>query len=606
VVTPLANVTSGSLVFSKEAFTTKEVEPSGAYDARDEYNSDNEGRFKVVNHHIEADELEDDDVSLARQLISDEDGVLKYQLAFDDRDVPSDASESYETLFKVGNGSVYFKWAVEIASDKKSKNKSKKKAKVAAKDDQETLDKAQIIADATGRTVESIVEDLEDDGIVNLSNESNEQAEADAKAAKEAKAKAEADAKDAKEAKAKAEADAKDAKDAKAQAEADAKAAKEVKAKAEADAKAAKDAEAKAKAEADAKAAKNAKAEAEADAKAAKEAKEKAEADAKAAKEIQAQAEADTKAANEAKAKAEAEAKAAKEAKAKAEAEAKAAAEAAKKQAAKKPATQEVKKQEELQRVKSRADTIDFKTLGKATTSTLKTEVQKGATTLQVSDASEFEDAGTAAITDESGSSVISWTGKDGNALTGVKGVTRVFGTATVVTVKDDLQVIKGIGPFIEEKLNALGITTYRQIANMDAKLETQVNEAIEFFPGRVKRDQWANQAKILLGEDVKLDEKALQQAEELERISKKAESIDFATLGVATLDQKDDLQIIKGIGPFIAEKLYALGIYTFEQVGNMTPEIEEQVNKAIEFFPGRVKRDEWAKQARELHSNKK
>jgi len=592
VVTPVANVTSGSFVFSKEAFTTKEVEPSGAYDARDEYNSDNEGRFKVVNHHIEADELEDDDVSLARQLISDEDGVLKYRLAFDDRDVPSDASESYETLFKVGNGSVYFKWAVEIASDKKSKNKSKKKAKVAAKVDKETLDKAQIIADATGRTVESIVEDLEDDGIVNLSNESNEQAEADAKAAKEAKAKAEADAKDAKEAKAKAEADAKDAKDAKAQAEADAKAAKEVKAKAEADVKAAKDAEAKAKAEADAKAAKKAKAEAEADAKAAKEAKEKAEADAKAAKEIQAQAEADTKAANEAKAKAEAEAKAA--------------AEAAKKQAAKKPATQDVKKQEELERVKSRADTIDFKTLGKATTSTLKTEVQKGATTLQVSDASKFEDTGSAAITDESGSSVISWTGKDGNALTGVKGVTRVFGTATVVTVKDDLQVIKGIGPFIEEKLNALGITTYRQIANMDSKLETQVNEAIEFFPGRVKRDQWANQAKILLGEDIKLDEKALQQAEELERISKKAESIDFATLGVATLDEKDDLQTIKGIGPFIEEKLNALGIYTFEQVGNMTPDIETQVNKAIEFFPGRVKRDEWAKQARELHSNKK
>ena len=245
--------------------------------------------------------------------------------------------------------------------------------------------------------------------------------------------------------------------------------------------------------------------------------------------------------------------------------------------------------------------TIDFKTLGEATSSTLKSEVKKGETTLEVANAKEFAEAGTAAISDEAGSSVITWTGKDGNALTGVKGVTRVFGTATVVMAKDDLQVIKGIGPFIEEKLNALGITTYRQIANMDAKLETQVNEAIEFFPGRVKRDQWANQAKILLGEDVKLDEKALKQAEELERISKKAESIDFATLGVATLDEKDDLQTIKGIGPFIAEKLYALGIYTFEQVSNMTPEIEEQVNKAIEFFPGRVKRDQWAKQAGEI-----
>jgi predicted flap endonuclease-1-like 5' DNA nuclease len=59
----------------------------------------------------------------------------------------------------------------------------------------------------------------------------------------------------------------------------------------------------------------------------------------------------------------------------------------------------------------------------------------------------------------------------------------------------DDLQVIKGIGSFLAEKLNALGITTYRQIANMDARLEDQVNEAIEFFPGRVRRDEWARQA---------------------------------------------------------------------------------------------------------------
>ncbi|MDA8568326.1 putative Ig domain-containing protein, partial [Euryarchaeota archaeon] len=180
-----------------------------------------------------------------------------------------------------------------------------------------------------------------------------------------------------------------------------------------------------------------------------------------------------------------------------------------------------------------------------------------------------------------------------------------ILGTAKA-SDKDDLQVMKGIGPFIEEKLNALGIYTYLQVSKMTSKLETDVNEAIEFFPGRVKRDQWVNQAKILLGEDVKLDEKALKQAEDLERISKKAESIDFATLGVASASEKDSLQTIKGIGPFIEEKLNALGIYTFEQVGNMTPEIEEQVNKAIEFFPGRVKRDQWAKQARELHSNKK
>ena len=55
------------------------------------------------------------------------------------------------------------------------------------------------------------------------------------------------------------------------------------------------------------------------------------------------------------------------------------------------------------------------------------------------------------------------------------------------------------MGPFIEEKLNALGIFTFSQISKMTSELEQQVNEAIEFFPGRVKRDEWANQAKALL-----------------------------------------------------------------------------------------------------------
>ena len=254
----------------------------------------------------------------------------------------------------------------------------------------------------------------------------------------------------------------------------------------------------------------------------------------------------------------EAEEKAAKEeaeAKAKAEADAKAAAAekkakeeaAAKKKAEKKPAAtvKEVKKQEELQRVKKRAKSIDFKVIGEATSTKLKSEVKKGSKTLEVGDASEFADSGSAAITDSEGSTLIAWTGKDVNVLTGVSGVTRIFGAASIVMVKDDLQVIKGIGPFLEEKLNALGITTYRQLANMNAKLEEQVNVAIEFFPGRVKRDQWVAQAKILLGEDVKLDEKALKQAEDLERIAQKADGIDFGILGVATIDQQDDLCLL-------------------------------------------------------------
>jgi predicted flap endonuclease-1-like 5' DNA nuclease len=86
--------------------------------------------------------------------------------------------------------------------------------------------------------------------------------------------------------------------------------------------------------------------------------------------------------------------------------------------------------------------------------------------------------------------------------------------------------------------------------------------------------------------------------AADLERIKERSKNIDFNVLGTASADEKDDLQTIKGIGPFIEEKLNALGIFTFSQISKMTSELEDQVNEAIEFFPGRVKRDEWTKQA--------
>lgn len=88
---------------------------------------------------------------------------------------------------------------------------------------------------------------------------------------------------------------------------------------------------------------------------------------------------------------------------------------------------------------------------------------------------------------------------------------------------------------------------------------------------------------------------------DDLARIAEKKDSIDFETLGTADEENKDDLKNIKGIGPFLEQKLNALGIYTYEQISNMTPELEDQVNEAIEFFPGRIKRDNWVKQAKDL-----
>lgn len=69
----------------------------------------------------------------------------------------------------------------------------------------------------------------------------------------------------------------------------------------------------------------------------------------------------------------------------------------------------------------------------------------------------------------------------------------------------------------------------------------------------------------------------------------------------VATVADKDDLKKINGIGPFIEQKLNDIGIYTFDQVSQFDDDLINQVTDAIQFFPGRIKRDDWVGQARQL-----
>ncbi|MBU38769.1 MAG: hypothetical protein CMA59_04530 [Euryarchaeota archaeon] len=224
-----------------------------------------------------------------------------------------------------------------------------------------------------------------------------------------------------------------------------------------------------------------------------------------------------------------------------------------------------------------------------------------------------------------------------------------ILGFATAEN-KDQLQEIKGIGPFIEEKLNALGIFTFAQISRMTSELEDRVNEAIEFFPGRVKRDEWANQARGLVDlgsepgrkpspneveipspKDRELLERAKEEirnkeiAEEKERemqirreraaellskskVAKAAEReeddespIDFAVIGFGSEEDRDDLQRIDGIGRFVERKLNAIGIYKISQIANMNQSISDEVNASIGLGPGRIDRDEWVLQAKRL-----
>lgn len=61
----------------------------------------------------------------------------------------------------------------------------------------------------------------------------------------------------------------------------------------------------------------------------------------------------------------------------------------------------------------------------------------------------------------------------------------------------DDLKLISGVGPKLEEKLNGFGIYHFRQIANFSADDIVKVDDGLN-FKGRIERDDWLSQAKIL------------------------------------------------------------------------------------------------------------
>ncbi len=64
----------------------------------------------------------------------------------------------------------------------------------------------------------------------------------------------------------------------------------------------------------------------------------------------------------------------------------------------------------------------------------------------------------------------------------------------------DDLKVLSGVGPALEKKLHAEGITTFAQIAGWnDADVES-FGEKLS-FKGRIEREGWIEQAKTLVAD---------------------------------------------------------------------------------------------------------
>ncbi len=62
-----------------------------------------------------------------------------------------------------------------------------------------------------------------------------------------------------------------------------------------------------------------------------------------------------------------------------------------------------------------------------------------------------------------------------------------------------------------------------------------------------------------------------------------------------------DDLKLIKGVGPKLEALCHKLGFYHFDQIANWTAKEIAWVDENLEGFKGRVTREEWVQQARDL-----
>lgn len=74
--------------------------------------------------------------------------------------------------------------------------------------------------------------------------------------------------------------------------------------------------------------------------------------------------------------------------------------------------------------------------------------------------------------------------------------------------IPDNLELLKGVGPKLNALLKTLGITSFEQVANWSAADVGEIDARLGTFAGRISRDNWVDQAKLLVAGDIKGFEK--------------------------------------------------------------------------------------------------
>lgn len=187
----------------------------------------------------------------------------------------------------------------------------------------------------------------------------------------------------------------------------------------------------------------------------------------------------------------------------------------------------------------------------------------------------------------------------------------------------DDLTWIAGIGPVNAGKLGDLGVRRFAQIAAWTPRNVDWIGRRLA-FPGRVEREGWVAQARLLAAgvvtdharavrsgalkpDDAAMDADAA--ARLLAALPRPAEPLEGEArhegarplgLAAARSGQPDNLTLIRGIGRQNERRLHELGVWHFDQIAAWTPENVKWVGSWLA-FPGRIDREDWLAQASAL-----
>ncbi|WP_156874204.1 hypothetical protein [Sphingorhabdus lutea] len=74
--------------------------------------------------------------------------------------------------------------------------------------------------------------------------------------------------------------------------------------------------------------------------------------------------------------------------------------------------------------------------------------------------------------------------------------------------IPDNLELLKGVGPKLQALLKDMGVTGFTQVAAWSNADIDEVDAKLGNFSGRIRRDNWVDQAKLLAKGDVKAFEK--------------------------------------------------------------------------------------------------